>query len=72
VKFEYEESNEQPVDPQIFREGLSCLGKTFNNARHAYLKMNINDRELTTIKGVGRYMYLQYIDVSNNQLTNLV
>ena len=45
-----EDPNESPVDVQIFREGLSCLGKTFNNARHAYLKLNISDKSLFTLK----------------------
>ena len=53
-----DDPNEAPVDAKIFREGLSCLGKTFNNARHAYLKLNINERGLTTLKGIGRYTYL--------------
>ena len=42
--------NEEAVSSVIFREGLSCLGKTFNNARHAYLKLNISNKSLTTIK----------------------
>ncbi len=67
-----EEADQPAVDTKIFREGLSCLGKTFNNARHAYLKMNVNDKALSTLKGIGRYKYLQYIDVSNNSLTSLV
>ena len=45
-----DDPNEAEVDRQIFREGLSCLGKTFNNARHAYLKLNISEKTLTTIK----------------------
>ena len=45
-----DDPNEPAVDVQVFREGLSCLGKTFNNARHAYLKMNICDKALTTLK----------------------
>ena len=45
-----DDPNEEAVSSQVFREGLSCLGKTFNNARHAYLKLNINDKSLTTIK----------------------
>jgi len=66
------EANEVAVDTKIFREGLSCLGKTFNNARHAYLKLNVEAKALTTLKGVERYTYLQYLDVSNNKLTCLV
>ena len=64
-----EDPNEEAVSSQIFREGLSCLGKTFNNARHAYLKLNINDKSLTTIKvslniysqlSYGRFTYRYY------------
>ena len=44
------DANEEAVNSQVFRDGLSCLGKSFNNARHAYLKLNICDKALTTIK----------------------
>ena len=33
--------SKESIDPEIFKSGLSCLGKTFNNARHAYLSLNI-------------------------------
>ena len=45
-----DDPNEVPVDAQTFRQGLSCLGKTFNNARHAYLKMDIAGKSLLTLK----------------------
>ena len=45
-----DDPSEEAVSTQVFREGLSCLGKTFNNARHAYLKLNISEKALTTIK----------------------
>ncbi len=35
--------SKEPIDQEIFRNGLSCLGKTFNNARHAYLTLNIQN-----------------------------
>ena len=44
------EEDGQEVDVQLFKEGLSCLGKTFNNARHAYLKLDISKNELSGIK----------------------
>jgi len=50
VAYAVADTSEDPVDIQLFREGLSCLGKTFNNARHAYLKLNMSDKALTTIK----------------------
>ena len=45
-----DDPSETAVDVAIFRGGLSCLGKTFNNARHAYLKLAIPDKSLSTLK----------------------
>ena len=66
-----DDPNELAIDVKIFRAGLSCLGKTFNNARHAYLRLNIAEKGLSTLKGIERYKYLQYIDVSGNFLSSL-
>ena len=41
------EEAEQTRDP--YREGLYCLGKTFNNARHAYLSIRLSALDLTDI-----------------------
>ena len=45
-----DDPNEEAVDAQTFRQGLSCLGKTFNNARHAYLRMDISNKSLSSLK----------------------
>ena len=41
--------SKEKVDEQIFREGLFNLGKTFNNKSHAYLTINISNRDLVSI-----------------------
>lgn len=41
--------SKEPIDQEIFKKGLSCLGKTFNNARHAYLTLNIQNNQLVSI-----------------------
>jgi len=43
------EMSKQPIDDQIFKDSLSCLGKTFNGARHAYLTLGISNRDLVSI-----------------------
>jgi hypothetical protein len=43
------EMSKEPIDDEIFKSGLSCLGKTFNNARHAYLSLNISNHQLVSI-----------------------
>jgi len=37
-----EAQQEAMVDDQVLKSGLYCLGKTFNNARHAYLSLKVN------------------------------
>ena len=41
--------SKQPIDDQIFKDGLSCLGKTYNGARHAYLTLGISNKDLVSI-----------------------
>ena len=48
-KKKLKEMSLEPIDDQIFKNGLSCLGKTFNNARHAYLNLNISNHNLVSI-----------------------
>lgn len=59
------------IDDQIIKEGLHTIGKTFNNTRHAFLSLSINDNNLKSVNGIQKYKYLQNIDVSGNQLTSL-
>ena len=57
------EEGDQEIDQSLCKKGLSCLGKTFNNARHAYLKMDISKNSLTTIKvSFSNLTYISYID----------
>lgn len=63
--------SKEPVDATIFSNGLSCLGKTFNNARHAYLNLSIQNNNLVSIVGIEKFKYLQRVDVSNNKLIHL-
>lgn len=57
-KKKLKEMSKEPLDDEIFKRGLSCLGKTFNNARHAYLNLNISNNNIVSIVGVEKYKYL--------------
>jgi hypothetical protein len=39
----------QPLDPELIKSGLAHLGRTFNNARHAFLTLKISSKELQSI-----------------------
>ena len=43
------DKSEEEMDVGLIRKNLYNLGKTFNNARHAYLSLNISANTLPTI-----------------------
>jgi hypothetical protein len=58
----YEEKNKRKlaksdIDLDIFKEGLYELGTTFDKSNHAFLSINISNKELVSI-GVSKYKYL--------------
>ena len=55
----------------LFRAGLQDLGKTFNNARHAFLTLSINEKGLDQLEGIERFKYLQNVYVAGNGLKSL-
>jgi len=48
-KKKLKQMSKEPVDDQLFKAGLSCLGKTFNNGRHAYLSLSVSNNNLVSI-----------------------
>jgi sensor c-di-GMP phosphodiesterase-like protein len=44
-----EEQQAEVIDKELVKTSLYNLGKTFNNARHAYLSVNLGNQSLTTI-----------------------
>lgn len=48
-KKKLKEMSKEQVEDDIFKKGLSCLGKTFNNGRHAYLNLTISNNNLVSL-----------------------
>lgn len=44
-----EENQIEQIDKELIKQSLYNLGKTFNNARHAYLSLNLSNNSLTTL-----------------------
>ncbi|KAJ8790905.1 hypothetical protein J1605_020999 [Eschrichtius robustus] len=60
-----------PLTEDMMKEGLSALCKTGSGLAHAYVKLEVKDRELTDIYLLRSYIHLRYVDVSENHLTDL-
>ncbi|XP_022251118.1 leucine-rich repeat and guanylate kinase domain-containing protein-like isoform X2 [Limulus polyphemus] len=50
---------------------LSCFGKDETGNTLVFLRLSLKDEGLTSISGVEEYSHLQYVDFSNNRLTDL-
>jgi len=59
------------IEIEIFKEGLYELGITHDKYNHAYLSLDISSKELISIGGISKFIYLQNVNVSNNALTSL-
>ncbi|XP_036860469.1 leucine-rich repeat-containing protein 23 isoform X3 [Manis javanica] len=55
----------------MMKEGLSLLCKTGNGLAHAYVKLEVKERDLTDIHLLSSYIHLRYVDISENHLTDL-
>jgi len=47
-----QEGESVECDEKTLKNGLHCIGKTFNNARHAFLSISIPDNNLLNIEGI--------------------
>uniref|UniRef100_A0A8D0RNB1 Leucine rich repeat containing 23 n=1 Tax=Sus scrofa TaxID=9823 RepID=A0A8D0RNB1_PIG len=68
---ESEEWVSTPLTEDMMKEGLSLLCKTGNGLAHAYVKLEVKDRDLTDIYLLHSYIHLRYVDISENHLTDL-
>ncbi|XP_017497524.2 leucine-rich repeat-containing protein 23 isoform X2 [Manis javanica] len=60
-----------PLTADMMKEGLSLLCKTGNGLAHAYVKLEVKERDLTDIHLLSSYIHLRYVDISENHLTDL-
>ncbi|XP_019658335.1 leucine-rich repeat-containing protein 23 [Ailuropoda melanoleuca] len=60
-----------PLTEDMMKEGLSLLCKTGSGLAHAYVKLEVKERDLTDIFLLRSYIHLRYVDVSENHLTDL-
>ncbi|XP_040834958.1 leucine-rich repeat-containing protein 23 [Ochotona curzoniae] len=60
-----------PLTEYVMKEGLSLLCKTGSGLAHAYVKLEIKERDLTDISLLRSYIHLRYVDISDNHVTDL-
>ncbi|XP_062895361.1 leucine-rich repeat-containing protein 23 [Mobula hypostoma] len=66
-----EQAEPHPLTPEILAESLSLLCKTGDALAHAYVRVDLKDRELTDINALSSFIHLRYADISGNQLDDI-
>ncbi|GFR81462.1 leucine-rich repeat-containing protein 23 [Elysia marginata] len=60
-----------PLTEDIVAESLSLLCKTGDGLAHAYVRLDIHEREITDIEILQSFIHLRYVDVSKNALRDI-
>ncbi|XP_069506745.1 leucine-rich repeat-containing protein 23 isoform X2 [Ambystoma mexicanum] len=55
----------------MLKEGLSLLCKTGNGLAHAYVRLDVKEKELTEINILRSFIHLRYVDISINMLRDI-
>ncbi|GAA6230706.1 leucine-rich repeat-containing protein 23 isoform X1 [Lates japonicus] len=56
---------------ETISQGLSLLCRTGNGLGHAFVKLDLKDKGLNDMAAISGYIHIRFLDVSNNQLTDL-
>ncbi|XP_074654336.1 leucine-rich repeat-containing protein 23-like isoform X2 [Tubulanus polymorphus] len=68
---EEEKIPENPLTPEMVAESLTLLCKIGDGLSHAYVRVDLHDRELSDIKILEKYIHLRFVDVSRNRLKDI-
>ncbi|XP_065650196.1 leucine-rich repeat-containing protein 23 isoform X1 [Hydra vulgaris] len=66
-----EEVHAEPLTAEIISSSLSLLCKIGTGLAHAYVKLNISKRELGDISILESFIYLRYLDISENKIRDI-
>ncbi|XP_068699352.1 leucine-rich repeat-containing protein 23-like [Montipora capricornis] len=68
---EEEKPPENPLSEEILADSLALLCKTGDGLAHAYVRLDIHEKELTDISILSSFIHLRYVDISINKLRDI-
>ncbi|XP_058967378.2 leucine-rich repeat-containing protein 23 [Pocillopora verrucosa] len=68
---EEEKPPENPLTEEMLADSLSLMCKTGDGLAHAYVRLDVHEKELTDISILNCFIHLRYVDVSGNQLMDI-
>jgi Leucine-rich repeat (LRR) protein len=65
------EASKHPLTADLVGGNISLLARTGNGLSFAYVKLELHGKNITDLDILESYPNLRYVDVSENQLTNI-
>ncbi len=65
------EVKEVPLSKTDIAEGLSQLSRTADGISHAFVRLEIKEKQITEISAISLFVHLRYIDLSKNNIRAL-
>ncbi|CAG9327030.1 unnamed protein product [Blepharisma stoltei] len=67
-----DEPTSKVLNFEVIKRGLLQVGRTFDGTSYAFLKLELENREIETIsEDLSQYQHLRYIKLSGNRLQNI-
>ncbi|XP_028309345.1 leucine-rich repeat-containing protein 23 [Gouania willdenowi] len=71
VKVSEDQAQFQQLTKETISQGLSLLCKTGNKLQYAFVKLNLEDKRLSDITAISSFIYIRFLDLSMNHLSDL-
>ncbi|XP_067946319.1 leucine-rich repeat-containing protein 23-like [Watersipora subatra] len=62
---------DKPLTEEVIAECLSLLCKTGDGLSHAYVRLDVHEREITDISLLEQFIHLRYVDVTKNSIKDI-
>ncbi|KAI9140723.1 hypothetical protein BKA69DRAFT_1029249 [Paraphysoderma sedebokerense] len=65
-------TTEKPLSGEIIGASISLIAPTSTGLSHAFVRLDVSNKEISTIDALAEFPHLRYIDLSNNKIATLI
>jgi Leucine-rich repeat (LRR) protein len=64
-------ADQTPLTPDLISQNLSLIGRTANGQSHAFLRLELHEKDVTNTAGLAQFSHIRYVDLSDNQIVSI-
>jgi hypothetical protein len=54
-------ADQNPLTTEVISQNLSLIGRTANGLSHAYLRLELHEKEITNTSGLNQFPHVRYL-----------